>query len=149
MNSQPSHKNFISELFRRIEIDADWTTLFEALSEDIVWTVTGTSPVTGVFKGKKACVDGLILPVQQTMAEPFRCQVQRILVEGDFAVVLWKGSSTTKTGLPYRQEYCWILELKGQKIISVRAFFDTLLASMALLSCKEGHPAYAAQETLS
>ncbi|HKY64030.1 MAG TPA: nuclear transport factor 2 family protein [bacterium] len=146
MNNPPSNKDFISDLFRRIEADGDWNTLFEALSDDIVWTVTGTSPVTGVFKGKQACVEGLILPVQKTMAEPFRCQIQRILVEGDAAVVLWKGSSTTKTGLPYRQEYCWILELKDRKIVSVRAFFDTLLATMALLSCKEGHPAYAAQD---
>jgi ketosteroid isomerase-like protein len=142
MADQPSNKTFLSDLFGRIEAEADWNLLFEALSDDIVWTVTGTSPVTGTFKGKRACVENLILPVQQTMAEPFRCQIEQIIVEGDFAVVLWKGTSTTKTGIPYRQEYCWILELKDQKIVSVKAFFDTLLASMALLSCKEGHPAY-------
>jgi uncharacterized protein len=142
MSSRESNWELLAAIFRRIEANSDWTALFEALSDDIEWTVTGTSPVTGVFRGKRDCMEKLIMPVQQTMAEPFRCQIERILVDGDSAVILWKGSSITKSGIPYRQEYCWILELEDRKIISVRAFFDTLLASLALLSCKEGHPAY-------
>lgn len=142
MSQEQSNKDFISKVFRQVEASADWTALFDALAEDIVWTVTGTSPVTGVFRSKQECVEKLILPVQQSMAEPFRCKIKQIIVEENFAVVLWQGTSMTKSGIPYHQEYCWILELKDKKIISVRAFFDTLLASLALLSCKENHPAY-------
>jgi ketosteroid isomerase-like protein len=73
-----------------------WTAevFLAALAEDLVWTATGTSPISGTYHGRDAYIDGIYHPCR---GRP-RCRSRGLLrhPEGDGAVHLtWSRRGTT------------------------------------------------------
>jgi ketosteroid isomerase-like protein len=53
--------------------------------------------------------------------------VRRIIVEGDLAVVEWRGQGTSIVDRPYDNDYCWIMRVAGDQIVEVTAYLDGAL----------------------
>jgi ketosteroid isomerase-like protein len=102
---------------------------FGLISDDVVWTVIGTTPVSGTVHGKAAFAERVGRPLQERLAEPIRSSPRQILADGDHVVALWDGTSTMRNGEPYQQSYCWVFRFAGGAIVEATTYWDTDLVN--------------------
>jgi hypothetical protein len=119
---------FLRDWFRRLA-ESGWTAdIFLArLSEDIVWTATGSSPVSGTFKGLQAYTDGVYRKLDERLVSWPTPKVERILVDGDWGVVEFTSTGGLgKNGTDYNMRYCWLMHITGDKVDQVIGYYDQL-----------------------
>lgn len=97
----------------------------DVLSPDVVWTIKGTSPVAGVYRGMDDLLQRAIKPFADRMATPVRpTVVHHIWSEGDRVAVHWDGEGVAKDGQRYRNSYVWMLRMVDGRAAEVVAFLD-------------------------
>jgi ketosteroid isomerase-like protein len=119
-----SAKELVGDLFRKWE-NGDSSDFFAALADDVVWTVIGSTPVSGVAHSKAEYMQNTYLPLQKVLAGSTSCKVKRIVAEGDVVVVEWHGETPLKNGRIYANDYCWVVRVAGEKVAEVTGYFDT------------------------
>ncbi|MGN8343689.1 nuclear transport factor 2 family protein [Pseudomonas sp. SMV71] len=100
-------------------------TVFDLLAPDAVWTVAGSSPVSGVYRGKADLLDKAVRPITARLATPISPTVQSIVAQDDVVVVLWSGKATALDQQPYNNTYLWHMTFKDGQIRAVTALLDT------------------------
>src|SRR5690606_35125741 len=99
--------------------------VFDLLHEDLVWTVAGTSPVSGTYTSRADFLSRAVQPINARLATPITPQVRHVVAQDDAVVVVWDGTATAHDGRPYRNSYAWHMVLDGGRIVRVVAFLDT------------------------
>lgn len=84
------------------------------------------------YRGKEAVLNDLLGQLSLQLADRYRSTAERIIAEGEFVVVQARGHATTKAGVAYNNEYCFILRLSGGSIKEVTEYLDTELVTSAL-----------------
>jgi len=109
--------------------------LLELLAPDCHWAPPVSAPIAPVT-GAAGIADALGRDVVKTMFDmkkPFNLEVQRMMVDGAFAVVQQRLTATAKaTGLPYDNLYCWIYEVRDGRIVAMDEYADTLVAARTM-----------------
>ena len=126
MSSTPDCATFLRDLFRRLA-ERGWTggIFLDALADDLTWTVTGTSPVSGTYRGKDEYVAKVFRPLDERLETWPRPVVERIIADGDWATVLFDSQGGRgKNGTDYSMLYCWIMRVVDEKIHEVVGFYD-------------------------
>lgn len=100
-------------------------TVFDLLAPNAIWTVTGSSPVSGVYNSKKDLLEQAVRPITARLATAISPTVQSIVAEEDVVVVLWSGEATALDHQPYNNTYLWHMTFKDGQITQVKAFLDT------------------------
>jgi ketosteroid isomerase-like protein len=122
-NTQKANTNLVRQAF------ANWQqgkgTVFDLLAPDAVWTVAGSSPVSGVYDSKTELIEQAVRPISVRLATPISPTVQSIIAQDDIVVVLWSGTATALDRKPYNNTYLWQLTFKDGRIIQAMAFLDT------------------------
>lgn len=120
-----SAKDFIAGLFQQWE-EGDSAPFFAALAPDVIWTAKGTTPISGTVHGKQEYMEKVYQPLLKVFTGPTKCQVRRIVGEGNTVVVEWHGETPTKSS-DYAQDYCWLIRVHedGKAITEVTGYFDT------------------------
>lgn len=107
----------------------DWRhgrgSVFDLLADDAEWTVAGSSPVSGTYRGRQTFIDRAVAPINARLSTPITPTVRHLVAEGDAVVVIWDGTATAQDGSPYANSYAWHLVLDGGRIVRVIAFLDT------------------------
>ena len=98
---------------------------FELLTPDADWTIVGSSPLSKTYPNRQAFLADVIGPFNARMATPLVPSVRGIYADGDMVIAFFDAAATTKDGQPYRNTYTWYLRVRGAKVISATAFFDT------------------------
>jgi ketosteroid isomerase-like protein len=99
---------------------------FEMMDENVIYTVIGSTPISGVFKGKKDLFERLI-PALGKFKDPVNVTVKEYIVEGDRAVVLTAGVGEAPFG-HYVQDPCvFVLRVRDGRIIDLLEFVDTVM----------------------
>jgi ketosteroid isomerase-like protein len=131
-------KDFVSQIFERWE-KGDSGPFFDALAADVVWTAAGTTPISGTYRGKADYLDKVYKPLLSVFSGPTSCRVKRILADGDMVAVEWHGETPTVSGVPYAQDYCWVIRVseEGSAIREVAGYFDTALVQKLLSATTE------------
>jgi len=101
--------------------------LFDAVADDVRWTIRGTNPLSGEYHGKQEFLEATYARLAKVLKEPVKPRVRRIVVEDDLAVVEWRGRPTSTADQPYDNEYCWIMRVTDGRIVEVTAYFDGAL----------------------
>ena len=102
------------------------------VSDDIVFTVTGATPVSGTYSGKDA-VRGHFNRFAALVEPGARMRVSELMAEGDTVVCLSDGiMQATRTGREYNNAYAFVFIFKGEEIVSVTEYLDTALVETAL-----------------
>jgi ketosteroid isomerase-like protein len=101
--------------------------LFDAVADDVKWTIRGTNPLSGEYHGKQEFLEATYARLANVLKEPVKPRVRRIVVEDDLAVVEWRGRATSIADQPYDNDYCWIMRVADGKIVEVTAYFDGAL----------------------
>jgi ketosteroid isomerase-like protein len=113
---------------------------FEALaalhSDDVVFNLVGTTPVSGRWVGKAECFGPVVADgvIGKLVADTIRFSRQwRIMCADDERVVgLMRGGGMGANGHEYLQTYCQVLTIRDGLIVELHEFFDTALVELAL-----------------
>ena len=117
------HRRFIDEAFARWA--AGGGSFFDdVLHDDVVWTIKGSGPSAGVYRGRRDFLDRAVRPFAARMAVPVRPVARRVWAERDDVIVQWEGEGTAGDGRPYRNSYVWIFRMRGRKAGEVDAYLD-------------------------
>ncbi len=118
---------FLHAWFDRLA-ESGWTTevFLGALSKDLVWTATGSSPISGRYQGWDAYVEGVYRRLDEQLESWPRPTVERIIAQGEWGVVEFSSSGGRgKNGTDYNMRYCWIIHVEADVIVEVIGYYDT------------------------
>ena len=121
----------VAEAFAAWE-EGDFGPFFEIVADDVVWTVIGSTRISGTYRGKQAFLDGAVGPIHDALSGPIRATVVNVFEAGDHVILQWRGESTIRSGGSYDQVYCWVMRLAGGRIVETTAYLDTDLVRRAL-----------------
>lgn len=114
----------------------DFDALAALHSDDIVFNLVGTTPVSGRWEGKDVCFGPVVADgvIGKLVAETIRFSREwRIMCADENCVVgLMRGGGLAKNGHDYSQTYCQIMTIRGGLIAELHEFFDTALVELAL-----------------
>lgn len=96
----------------------------EILAEDVVWTIKGSSPSSGVYRGRRDFLERAVMPFAIRLSQPVRPVNWRLWVDGDHVILNWYGEGVARDGQRYRNDYAWILLMKEGQAREVTAFLD-------------------------
>ena len=106
----------------------DYPRMLSHLTEDIRFYVIGSTPYSGLFVGRQALLDKVLLPMgRQRDAGGFAEEIIHVLAEGDLVVTESRGRKTTVEGRQYNNEYLFIYRLHEGRIAEWRCYLDTQL----------------------
>ena len=111
--------------------DGDLDSQLALLADDAVFTVTGTTGVSGVHRG----VEGVKAHMEHfgSLIEPGpRMTVVELIEESDVVVCLSEGVMRSRTGREYTNRYAFIFKFDGGKFSSITEYLDTALVETAL-----------------
>lgn len=129
--SVAENKALVARIFEELAA-GNSRALLNRTAENARWTVTGSCPVSGVYHSRQEFYEKALAAITKLLTARVRPTVRRILGEGDLVVLEWCGESTAKVGIPYNNEYCWILTLRGGEIVEGVIYCDTALVSRLL-----------------
>lgn len=96
----------------------------ELLAPDMVWTIHGSGPVAGTYRGLKDFTEKASAPLVTRLATPITPEVHSIMADGDLVSVRFNGSATTTSGAPYRNQFVWLFRMQGGAVVEAEAFLD-------------------------
>ena len=103
-----------------------------AFAEDMVWTIIGSTPVSGTYRGLQEIRETLAPKLMSSFEATPRLIVDRLIAEDDQVVVLAHGEGgKTKNGTEYNNTYCHVLRLRGEKFVEFLEYCDTDLVIKA------------------
>ena len=99
---------------------------FDLLTDDVRWTITGSSAYSKTYTNKKQFMEQAVKPLSDRLSGPVRPVVRNLYADGDVVVAIWDGTATATDGRPYRNTYCWAMTLREGRITHVVAFLDLI-----------------------
>lgn len=97
---------------------------FDLVHENVEWRVSGSGIFSGTYYGKQEFLDKAVTPINDQLASAIRPRLIEISEDGNSVWLHWEGTSTTKSGEIYQNEYAWKLEFANGKIVKAVAFLD-------------------------
>lgn len=117
------NQRIVSAAFRRWA--AGGTRFFdEVLAPDVKWTIAGSGPIAGSYRGRADFIARAVTPLTSRLAAPVRPTVRGLWSDGEQVIVHWDGATTARDGKPYRNTYAWIMRMRSGKAVEVTAFLD-------------------------
>ena len=124
--SSGQNKRIIQDAFTAWA-NGDGMAFFNLLADTATWTVMGSCPISGTYIGRQRLVEDALTPQREKLAGPPTPTVLNLIAEGDTVVIQWVGKGTTKTGRPYNNSYCYVVQMENGEIIRGTAYLDTEL----------------------
>lgn len=125
-----SNKDIVQSWFDLVA-QGDAQGAFALFSDDIAYTLRGTTPVSGTYRGMKELVDDFFVPWRKQIDGEIVLKVNALIGEGDKVVALARGQATTVHQLPYDNDYVFVFRVEGGKIHEVDEYLDTALVEIA------------------
>lgn len=129
--TDPTPKARVQAIFAALA-EGDRRPFAEAMAEDFSWTIAGQGPWARTWRGKAAVGRDLMAPLFAQFAGTYRNRATRIVCEGDTVVVECRGSVATQAGARYDNQYCYVIEMRAGKMVSLTEYMDTALAEAVL-----------------
>jgi uncharacterized protein len=106
--------------------------ILTTMSDDVRWTIMGTTKFSGTMNGKQEIVEKLFKPIFAQLETPGSNVVDNIIAEGDYVVVQQHGTGRrAKSGKDYNNTYCIVYKLADGKIKEITEYLDTELVTSA------------------
>jgi uncharacterized protein len=110
----------------------DFEALKRMLHPEATWTVQVQGVQgAGVHKGPEGIVDVFLKPVRLGLFEAGdpKLLVDNILSRDSLVAVECRGLGRMKNGKGYRNLYCWMVEVRDDKIFAIREYMDSYYVS--------------------
>ena len=126
-SSTESTRRLVSGVFERWEADGDPAAFLAALSDDVVWTIAGSSALAGVYQGLQAYRERVYAALAERLETWPVPEVDQLVADGEWAAVRWTGDGGQgRRGEDYSMQYAWWLRVSGDRIHEVIDFYDDL-----------------------
>ncbi len=102
---------------------------FNHVADDVDWTVQGTHPLAGHYRGKAAFLAGTFAKLARVLRDDAQLSVVNVMVSGDWAIVDLRADATAKNGMRFDNSFCWLARFHDGKIVEVRAYLDSALVA--------------------
>lgn len=132
MSSAPNNKATVEAIFAALA-EGDRKPFADAMADDFCWTITGHGPWAGSWRGRAEVRRGLMGPLFAQFAGTYRNRARRIVCEGDVVVVECRGDVATRAGQRYDNHYCYVIEMKDDRMVALTEYMDTALAEAVLV----------------
>ena len=129
--SAAENKQLMQEIFARVA-EGDGSLFVEHLADDVVIRVSGQYSWSQTFTGKEAVLRNLYGVVRERTTGLRKTIPLRFIADGDIVVIEARGEMTSKTGMPYNNEYCLIYRLRDRKIVEMTEYQDSTLCERVL-----------------
>ena len=128
----PLTEEYVRAEFAHFE-NANGPAFLENVADNVSWRAMGSAnPLGGHYTSKAEVAKNIFGRIIPKMATPMRATVSSVLIAGDWAIVELKGDGTSKRGMKYDQEVCWICRYEDGKIVEARIYMDTALVKAIL-----------------
>lgn len=117
------------ELFALLADPQTIPEFFDHVADDVTWTVMGTHPMAGTYRGKQEFLAATHQRLERLMSDRVRLQVRRLHLAGDRVIAELVSQATTLEGRGYDNTYCWICRFSGDTIVEVVAYLDSALVA--------------------
>jgi hypothetical protein len=104
----------------------------DLMAEDFSWTIIGTTPWSGSYRGKQTVRDKLLRPLFAQFTTQYTNTALRMIAEDDYVVVECRGRVMTQSGKPYNNEYCNVIRFADGQMRELMEYFDTELVNSVL-----------------
>jgi len=106
--------------------------ILATMSDDVRWTLIGTTKFSGALNGKQEIVEKLFKPIFAQLETPGSNVIDNIIAEGDYVVVQQRGTGRrTKSGKDYNNTHCIVYKVTDGKIKEITEYCDTELVTFA------------------
>ncbi len=105
---------------------------FDSVADDVKWFVLGTQPLAGNYQSKSAFQQATFARLSPLFDGGLKLFTRNVLVDGDTAIVELYSQATTKSGIQFNNDYCWICQFEDGQIVQVRAYLDSALVSKVI-----------------
>jgi len=130
-NETTANRQLLERVFAGLAA-GDSRPFVDSMADRFSWTISGMTSWSRTYSGKQAVLDELFPILRARLANPIRIGPQRFLAEGDRVVVEARGENTSKSGIPYRNCYCFIFRVAGGELVELTEYMDTRLAGEVL-----------------
>lgn len=100
------------------------------LDDNVEWTITGRSVASGTYRGRAELNAKVLGPFGARFSQSqdrFRPRrIYGIYGDGETVIAHLDAGGIANDGKPYANTYVWILTLRGDKVVRVTAFFDSI-----------------------
>jgi ketosteroid isomerase-like protein len=117
------NKQIVVEAFDRWAAGGN-TFFSDVLVPEVVWTIKGSGPSAGVYRGLDSFVEQAVRPFVSRLSTPIKPVSKQVWAEGDHVIVQWEGAGVARDGQPYRNSYAWIFHMRDGKAFEVTAYLD-------------------------
>lgn len=93
---------------------------YEILDEHVMWTVVNGR----TYLSKQEFLDEGSAPILTRLATNLHMTAQNLWADDDTVIARFEGTATALDGLPYRNEYCWVLTLRRNAVVRAYAYLD-------------------------
>jgi ketosteroid isomerase-like protein len=108
----------------------DGTALQGLLDDNVEWTIAGNSLVSGTTHSRAELNAKVLGPFGARFSQSqdrFRPRrIYGIYTDGDTVIAHLDAAGVANDGKPYANAYVWILTMRGDKVVGVTAFFDSI-----------------------
>ena len=113
--------------FFELSAAGDMDACFALLADEVTWTNIGTTRFSGTYAGKEAVINDLVGPLFSELKSGIEATIDRVVSEGDIAVVLQRGRAETHDGKAYNNDYAQVFTVRDGRIVAVKEYMDTAL----------------------
>lgn len=125
-----SNKDIVKHIVTELSKGND-EPLLESMADNMQWNWMGSGQWSKSFVGKSEVLNDLWKNVRETIKQPFKVEVHRIIGEGENVVVEMTGQNATTTDRSYKNNYCWVCRVKDGKLYEINEYMDTELVTKA------------------
>jgi ketosteroid isomerase-like protein len=120
------------EVVRKMREAKGIDAILATMSDDVRWTLIGTTKFSGTMNGKQEIVEKLFKPIFAQLETPGSNVIDNIIAEGDYVVVQQRGTGRrTKSGKDYNNTYCIVYKVADGNIKEITEYCDTELVTSA------------------
>ena len=113
--------------FFELSAAGDMDACFALLADEVTWTNIGTTRFSGTYAGKESVINDLVGPLFSELKSGIEATIDRVVSEGDIAVVLQRGRAETHDGKAYNNDYAQVFTVRDGRIVAVKEYMDTAL----------------------
>lgn len=100
-----------------------------AMSDDVKFTLIGTTKLSGTFNGKQELVDKLLRPLTAALENGIAITPDNLIADGEFVAMQSRGKANGRNGLPYNNNYCQVFRITNGKVREITEYLDTELVT--------------------
>lgn len=101
------------------------------LSDDVQWTIIGSTRFSKTYDGKAQLVAELLEPFMGELDGAATITPKQLIAEGDCVAMQSQGLARTVHGKDYNNTYCHVFRIRDGRVSEVTEYLDTELVTHA------------------